>query len=65
MLVSARLDWEPSCDSRALLYRLYGIEDDGQVVFVDSYEQGPFDTSLEVAQWAWRALAKQLPPSRC
>lgn len=45
-------------------YVLTGIEDDGQLRHVASFEQGPFDTALEVAQWAWRALAREVPPAR-
>jgi hypothetical protein len=46
-------------------YTVYGGQQDGQTVLLGAFDQGPFDTSLEVAQWVWRLLAKQLPPSRC
>lgn len=46
-------------------YILTEIESDGQYGIVATFEQGPFDTALEVAQWAWKALAVRVPPARC
>jgi hypothetical protein len=57
------LSWEATDGIE--LYRLTAIESDGQHRFIGSFEQGPFDTALEVAQWAWRTMAKELPPSSC
>jgi hypothetical protein len=46
-------------------YGLYERTEVGQLAFVDAMEQGPFDTSVEVSQWAWRAISRRVPPSRC
>lgn len=48
-----------------ITYTLCRVHDDGQVGWVDSFEQGPFDTALEVAQWAWKAIARHVEPSHC
>lgn len=40
-------------------YALYTRGSLGQLALVDTFEQGPFDTSVQVAQWAWRAIARQ------
>jgi len=44
-------------------YSLYERFENGQLALVDSMEQGPFDTALDVAQWAWRNLSRRVPPS--
>jgi hypothetical protein len=56
------LQWHT--DTRGVvLYALYWRNGDGQLVLESTMEQGPFDTGLEVAQWAWRAIARLVPPS--
>lgn len=35
---------------------VYAVEDDGQMRLVAASDWGPFDTQLEIAQWAWRWL---------
>lgn len=60
------LQWEPSLDSEACThYWLTAVEDSGQVRFLGSMDQGPFDTALEAAQWAWRVIAREVPPTPC
>lgn len=58
------LHWETD-DNGTTSYGLYQRGAVGQLVFVDAMQQGPFDTALDVAQWAWKAIAKRVPPSRC
>lgn len=58
------LHWETDTHG-TVRYGLYERGEVGQLAFVDAYEQGPFDTALEVAQWVWKALARRVPPSRC
>ena len=48
-----------------VLYALYAVDSDGQLELVGKFEQGPFDTALEVAQWAVKTISKWVPPSRC
>jgi hypothetical protein len=58
------LHW--STDEHSVVrYGLYERNDQGQLAFVDAIEQGPFDTSVEIAQWAWKTISKRVPPSRC
>ena len=47
-----------------IVYTLWTLDDNDQLAWAGDFEQGPFDTALEVAQWAWRTMARQLPPSR-
>jgi hypothetical protein len=56
-----QLWWET--EGRSRRYTLATADECGQVIIIEQFEQGPFDTSLEVAQWVWRVLARQLPPS--
>lgn len=44
-------------------YLLTAIESDGQTRWVGDFEQGPFDTALDVAQWLTRALTRGVRPS--
>jgi hypothetical protein len=44
-------------------YQLYGRTDEGQLYLISTFDQGPFDTALDVAQWAWRAVAREVPPA--
>lgn len=46
-------------------YGLYERSVDGQLSWCDGFEQGPFDTAVEVSQWVVRTIAKRVPPSRC
>jgi len=39
---------------------LYARIDGGQLSLLESWEWGPFDTSLEISQWAWRGVARAL-----
>jgi hypothetical protein len=58
------LHWETD-ELGSVTYGLYERGDHGQLAFVDGMEQGPFDTSLEVAQWLLRTISRRVPPSRC
>lgn len=46
-------------------YGLYERLEDGQLRFLEATEAGPFDTSVEIAQWAVRVIARRVPPARC
>lgn len=46
-----------------VLYALYDVNDIGQLALLSTFEQGPFDTSLEVAQWVIRVIAREVPPA--
>lgn len=35
----------------------------GQLAILGTHEAGPFETRLETAQWAWKVLAKVVPPA--
>jgi len=59
-----RLTWATVING-PVLYSLLEVDEEGQLAWVDQFEQGPFDTALEVSQWAVRAIAKRVPPSRC
>jgi hypothetical protein len=52
-----------SDDGQSTLYTLFTVDTSGQVGLVGTFEQGPFDTSLEVAQWVWRRVARLVPPA--
>ena len=57
------LHWDT--DSRGVVrYALYSRLEHAQLRLESTFDQGPFDTSLEVAQWVLRALARLVPPSR-
>lgn len=43
---------------------LYDVTNADQPVLLNFTVQGPFDTALELAQWAWRSIARELPPAR-
>jgi hypothetical protein len=58
------LQWETDPNG-VTCYGLYERGEHGQLAFIDAMQQGPFDTALEVSQWAWRAISKRVPPSRC
>lgn len=58
------LSWEATARGDTL-YTLVAIEPTGQLRLLGTFEQGPFDTALEVAQWAWKLLAKEVRPSLC
>lgn len=47
------------------VYVLYERGEHGQLALVDSFEQGPFDTSLEVVQWVLRTMTRRVRPSSC
>lgn len=45
-------------------YAIYTVvPDTGQYRLESTFDRGPFDTTLEVAQWVWRVIARLLPPS--
>lgn len=46
------------------LYSLYSKLPSGQLRLESTYEQGPFDTSLETAQWVLRVLSRLVPPAK-
>ena len=56
------LQWERGLDEITTYY-LYEVEPSGQRSLVSYMDQGPFDTALEVAQWAWRAISRVVPPA--
>ena len=56
------LQWTSDLDG-TVYYRLYAIDPGGQMVLLSTYDQGPFDTSLEVAQWVLRVIAREVPPA--
>lgn len=62
-LIMITLRWDDV--DQDVRYTLCGVLSDGHVEVLGDFTQGPFDTSLEVAQWAWRTISKRLPPSRC
>ena len=62
----ARLEvqWDED-EHQVVRYVVYSVDSDGQYAVEGTFEQGPFDTALEVAQWVWRTVGRRLPPSRC
>lgn len=56
------LHWETQLDG-TVTYQLYEVESTGQRALISVAAQGPFDTALEIAQWAWRAIARRVPPA--
>jgi hypothetical protein len=59
-----QLQWDT--DARGvILYALYSILPSGQMRLESTTEQGPFDTSLEIAQWVIRVVARLVPPASC
>lgn len=60
---SAVLRWES--DGYCVSYSLWGVHRDGQTMMLGGFDQGPFDTALEVAQWAWRMISRVVPPASC
>jgi hypothetical protein len=61
---AVELHWETD-EFGVVRYGLYARAENGQLAFIDAMEQGPFDTSLEVAQWVLRTLSRRVRPSRC
>jgi hypothetical protein len=59
-----RLTWLTNAD-KVRQYTLWSVDESHQIGWVADFEQGPFDTALDVAQWAWRAIAREVPPSSC
>ena len=59
-----RLTWIGSRNS-STFYSLWALDTADQLRWVADFEQGPFDTALDVAQWAWRAIAREVTPSAC
>jgi hypothetical protein len=53
------LDWETN-EHHTRTYTLTGAHEDGQLMMLGDLEQGPFDTDLEAAQWAWRVITRTL-----
>jgi len=62
--VECRLVWGIT-DIGERTFTLWGTTTDDQLFWIADFHQGPFDTSLEVAQWAWRNIARLVPPSTC
>jgi hypothetical protein len=58
------LHWEQLPNGR-VVYAVFSHLQNGQLRLESSMEQGPFDTALEVSQWAWRAISRLVPPSSC
>lgn len=58
-----RLHWqEDPGDGR--WFQMYGVhQESGQLFLISTFHQGPFDTALDVAQWAWKAIAREVPPA--
>lgn len=63
-VVELRLNWRTDTD-KVVRYALWALDENDQLRWVADFEQGPFDTAVDVAQWAWRAIAREVPPSRC
>jgi hypothetical protein len=65
-LVPKRIQLEWWTDPHGtVLYALFRIDDDGLFVLVAEFEQGPFDTATEVAQWVVKTISREIPPSSC
>jgi len=65
-LIPQRIQLEWWTDPNGVvLYSLYRIADDGLVTLIADFEQGPFDTATEVAQWVVRTIAREVPPASC
>ena len=56
------LHWSTDLRSRTE-YQLYTILDNGQLRLESTFEQGPFETAVEVSQWVARAVARLVPPA--
>lgn len=54
-------DTDPLGIRRFVVYSI--VPNTGQYRLESTFDQGPFDTTLEVAQWCWRVIARLLPPS--
>lgn len=50
-------------DNGVVHLALYGLDPNQQLKVWATHETGPFETRLDLAQWAWRALASALPPT--
>lgn len=61
---SLELHWDKDPDGFTR-YHLYGRDEHGQLTLVNSFEEGPFDTAVDVAVWLTRAVARRVPTSRC
>ena len=48
--------------AQPIRYTVIAVHEDGQRSLTGQRERGPFDTDLEVAQWAWRTLTRALSP---
>lgn len=59
-----RLIWH-AYENKVVCYSLWSLDENDQLAWCADYEQGPFDTALDVAQWAWRAIARQVPAAHC
>lgn len=57
------IDYSQDVDGqeRFVIYSI--VPDTMQYRLESTFDKGPFDTNLEVAQWAWRVIARCLPPS--
>lgn len=53
------LTWQAN-EHHTRTYLLVGMHNDGQTKILGDLEQGPFDTDLEAAQWAWRVITRTL-----
>ena len=62
--VELRIQWRTDED-KITRYAVWALTEDDQLRWVADFEQGPFDTALDVAQWAWRAIAREVQPSTC
>lgn len=63
-ITELRLTWSKT-DHDPVVYALWALDTDGQTSWVGDFAQGPFDTALDVAQWAWRSIARVVPPAAC
>lgn len=52
-------------EAHTVKYQVWSVASDDQLAWVGEFDQGPFDTALEVAQWLWRTIAKVVPPAAC
>jgi hypothetical protein len=53
------LSWERN-DHHTRTYVMTGFCADGQLKMLGELEEGPFDTDLETARWAWRVITRTL-----
>lgn len=56
------LHWQQDLRGRHT-YQLYSRLTTGQMALLGTFDQGPFDTALDIAQWAMRLISREVPPA--